>query len=903
MKRCEYFLKNLKKVLLVFETDPGVRPLSVLSDRLGVDILILCGGSDSPAVALSSQDTLDELHDVYLDYDTVILSGETLAQKTLYKDMVLSCTVHMKTFLSDVVLQEELKNNGFSNFRFKCRTKNDVEIAFHDLDLSPDKYALLIKKLCKVGKITSDDPVTHRSFLYSRNSKRSGMFVTMNGIEFSITEPPSYFEKEMWYGGVTVIKRVKNFLSNYFPWEDIDVKEVVTLQELQEKLKVYGADGKLLPIAMDIETSGLTPDSCYTLDNSVPSGIGGRALFDPGDPNHKKVGILSVAVSSEDGEAFTFLVNHPRLRNYDPKEGEAMLHWVVSLDNPKVLHNAVFDVKMIEKCCGVNVNGKIIDTMLGEHILHEDMPSYKLESLISYRLEDLPRKSSFHEKAELSSSTSRFPAGKTVTDSQVQELAEMAKHSYTEPRNMDFSLLDRDDLVKYNGEDAGYTLRAYYSQMKELKDSGMGERDCPYLTELLHRIVSVSSFMEQNGVPVNVDLAKDLIKKCDTAMGRYLIALQGVFGSDVCPDSSKKLAAKISQKFPDFLKKLPVTSSGDPELSKESLGPFATEHPWICDLMGYREAGKVRNTYLIPILKKSRGGRFYFDILLPGTTSGRLANFAHTLPGDLGELSPKLCLEPENGCSMIELDFSGAELYMLGNVSDDERYIKLLREGGDIHAQTAAALFGVDYNEMINALGSNPSCSDERQAELKKLRKNAKAANFGIIYGISAPGLAKNIGSSVSEAERLISQYYEKFPGIRAFLEKAEKDAIAQGYVQTFIGRRRRFPAIGYAPAPRVKKMVRVAKNFMVQSAMSDFFQFLIYEFLNVLGITLHLSVHDSILFSLDERVLPFCKLADLLQKALIEKPRLLWPELMKVDMRYSIKVGDSYGNLKVVFS
>ena len=272
----------------------------------------------------------------------------------------------------------------------------------------------------------------------------------------------------------------------------------------------------------------------------------------------------------------------------------------------------------------------------------------------------------------------------------------------------------------------------------------------------------------------------------------------------------------------------------------ETLEGLADDHPAIEAILEYRTYVKFNSTYVDGLLSKvDATGRVhsYFDQV--ATATGRISSSEPNLQNipvrsDLGREIRRAFAAPE-GCLLVDADYSQIELRVLAHMSGDEAMIDAFSRGQDIHARTAAEVYGVPIEEVTHTM-----------------RSNAKAVNFGIVYGISDFGLARNIGMSRREAKQFIDRYLERYPGIHAFMDRMKLQGSERGYAETLFGRRRPLPELREKGARR-SFGERVAMNMPVQGTAADIIKLAMVQVSQRLRqelpeCRLILQVHDELL-------------------------------------------------------
>ncbi|WP_337607153.1 DNA polymerase I [Mitsuokella jalaludinii] len=369
------------------------------------------------------------------------------------------------------------------------------------------------------------------------------------------------------------------------------------------------------------------------------------------------------------------------------------------------------------------------------------------------------------------------------------------------------------------------------------------------LTHLMDTIelplVEVLAAMEQNGVYVN---RAHLAEKTEEVAGRLQkieAAIYEMAGHDFNLNSPKQLGVVLFEELG-----LPVrkkTKSGY-STNAEVLESLRLEHPIIEQILAYRLWSKLKSTYLDGIagLIRTDTGRIHTSFNQTVTATGRLSSSDPNLQNipvrtEEGRMIRAL-FEPGEGYDyLLSADYSQIELRLLAHMSGDENFIDAFKRGQDIHARTAAEVFGIPLDEVT-----------------PELRRHAKAVNFGIVYGISDFGLARNLHISRKEAGDYISRYFTRYPGVRAFMDKVVAEAHETGYVTTMFGRRRELPAIKSRNFNQRMLAERMAMNTPIQGTAADVIKLAMiaaYRKLREAGVKsrILLQVHDELVLEVKE--------------------------------------------------
>ena len=417
------------------------------------------------------------------------------------------------------------------------------------------------------------------------------------------------------------------------------------------------------------------------------------------------------------------------------------------------------------------------------------------------------------------------------------------------------------DICDYAAEDADVTLRLYNVLKPRLKEAGVD--DLFYNIEM--PLVPVLAEMEMNGVRLDTKALAETSRTLTDRMKQIEQNIYNLAGHEFNIASPKQVGEVLfgEMKIVDKPKK---TKTGQFVTSEEVLQQLRSKAPIVDDILAHRGLKKLLGTYVdaLPKLINPRTGHIHTSFNQAVTATGRLSSSDPNLQnipvrGEDGKEIRK-CFIPEPGCLFFSADYSQIELRVMAHLSGDKNMIEAFREGYDIHAATAARI----YKEKIEDVSRDQ-------------RTKAKRANFGIIYGITVFGLAERLEISRDEAKQLIDGYFETFPEVQAYMEKAKELAREHGYAETFFHRRRYLPDITSHNATVRNFAERNAINAPIQGSAADIIKIAmvhIYERFRREGIKskMILQVHDELNFS----VLPEEK--ERVEKIVLEEMQNAYP-------------------------
>ena len=439
----------------------------------------------------------------------------------------------------------------------------------------------------------------------------------------------------------------------------------------------------------------------------------------------------------------------------------------------KIGQNIKYDMEVLHNY-GIAVKGQLFDTMLAHYIiqpeLHHGM-DYLAEVYLHYQ--------TVHIEELIG------PKGKKQKS--MRDLAPA-------------------DVYEYACEDADVTLRLYHALEPKLKEVG-GER---LFREIEMPLITVLAEMEETGVRLDTEALQDTSRIFNERMRQYEARIYQEAGEEFNISSPKQVGEILFGKL-QLVEKPKKTKKGQYVTSEEVLQSLSPKHPIVADILAYRGLKKLLGTYVdaLPKLINPRTGHIHTSFNQAVTATGRLSSSDPNLQNipvrdDDGKEIRK-CFIPEEGCLFFSADYSQIELRIMAHLSGDENMIEAFREGFDIHRATAAKI----WHETLE------NVSDAQ-------RKKAKQANFGIIYGITAFGLAQRMGIPNGEARDLIADYFKTFPSVHAYMEKAKETARETGYAETLFGRRRYLPDINSRNNTVRSFAERNAINAPIQGSEAD---------------------------------------------------------------------------------
>jgi DNA polymerase-1 len=469
---------------------------------------------------------------------------------------------------------------------------------------------------------------------------------------------------------------------------------------------------------------------------------------------------------------------------------------------PKVGQNIKYDV-LVLRGAGVTLRGIAVDTMLASYVLDPGRRSHGLDGLA---LETL---------------------GVTMTS--YEQLVGKGK------QQLRFDVVPADAAADYSCEDADVTRRLAHVLVPRL---GPQEQ---LFREIEMPLVEVLAAMEWEGIAIDLDRFRALKTRFAAERAALEKRIWEAAGEEFNINSNPQLRRILFEKLGlPVIKKTATGPSTDASVLEE-LAEAGHALPTL--LMDYREVTKLENTYIdtLPLLVHPRTGRLHTSFNQTGAATGRLSSTDPNLQNipvrtELGR-EIRRGFVPRPGWHFLAADYSQIELRLLAHLSHDPAFVDAFRAGGDIHRQTAAIIFGVPLPDVTS-----------------EMRARAKTINFATIYGQGAHALSRQLRIEHAEAKAFITTYFERFAGVRAFLDAAVTQAKEQGYVETIFGRRRYVPELKDRTFNIRAFGERVAQNAPIQGSAADLIKIAMIRIHAAIAAAGHrgrmlLQVHDELVF------------------------------------------------------
>jgi DNA polymerase-1 len=471
----------------------------------------------------------------------------------------------------------------------------------------------------------------------------------------------------------------------------------------------------------------------------------------------------------------------------------------------KVAQNIKYDLTILANY-DIDIKGPLYDTMLAHYLLEPDQRhgmDYLSETYLNYE--------PIH----------------------IEELIGKGK------KQISMRDVPLEQIKEYAAEDADVTLQLKHILDKKIKKTNQEK----LLHELEMPLVSVLSTMEREGVKLDVEALHDLSQTLQKDLIKTQDEIFGLAGMEFNVGSPKQLGEILFEKM-KIDEKPKKTPTGQYATGEDVLTNYESQHEIVRKILDFRELSKLKSTYVdaLPALISKRTGRVHTTYNQAVAATGRLSSTNPNLQNipirtERGREIRKAFIPRSEEFTILSADYSQIELRIMASFSKDESMLDAFDKGLDIHANTAAKVFGVPLLEVTS-----------------EMRRKAKMVNFGIIYGISAFGLAQRLGIARGEAKDIIDSYFEQFPRVKAYMDDSIQQARDQEYVETILGRRRYLRDInsrnqtnrGFAERNAINAPIQGSAADMIKVAMIDIHAFFEAEKVKSKMI---LQVHDELVF------------------------------------------------------
>ncbi|HZJ25130.1 MAG TPA: DNA polymerase I [Anaerolineales bacterium] len=563
--------------------------------------------------------------------------------------------------------------------------------------------------------------------------------------------------------------------------------------------------------------------------------------------------IVGISLAIKEGEGYYIPVGHKAGNNLPLEKVISAL--TAPLTNPKIgkiAHNAKYDYIVLAKH-GLKVTPLTFDTMLAEFILDPSSHNLGLKNLAFVKL------------------------GEEMTH--IEDLIGKGK------KQISMADVAIESVAPYAIADAEIPLRLMALQIDELKRVN----GTKLLEEIDLPLTPVLADMEMTGIPLDLPFFEETSKRLEKRMAEIEKQVFEAVGKPFNINSTQQLSDVLFNRLglepPDKGNK---TASGHFSTSAGVLDLLRGKHPVVDLVLEHRELSKLKSTYVdaLQAALNPATGRVHTSYSQIGAVTGRLSSSNPNLQNIPIRTEEGRRLRngfvAGKGNVLLSIDYSQIELRIVAHMAQDEGMLAAFRADEDIHATTAAAIYGV-----------------KPEAVTKNMRRHAKAINFGLIYGMSVFGLTRYTELTLAEAETFVKAYFQKFPGIKKYLDGIRKLAAQQGYVETLLGRRRYFPALQSKANVQLKnREEREAINAPIQGTAADIMKIAMLKIppaLKAAGLKgrMLLQVHDELVLE--------CPKKEVKETARVVQETMTNAYLLDIPLSTDARYGTNWGETKSI--
>ena len=487
--------------------------------------------------------------------------------------------------------------------------------------------------------------------------------------------------------------------------------------------------------------------------------------------------LVGVSIALKPNEAFYIPINH----NYEGVEEQLDEHFVLealkpfleSDEIPKIGHNLKYDRHILQNL-GIDLKGKLLDTMLFSYVNNSTITRHNLDAVSKRYLNINP--TSYEDVA-----------GKGA-------------------KQIPFSEVSIEVASEYASEDADISLKLYeHIEPLVQKETKLAK----LYSEIEGPLIYTLGDIERNGVLIDSEKLNEQSKELEAKILKLEQKVQKSAGEDFNLGSPKQLQEILYEKL--GLPVIKKTPKGQPSTAESVLQELSMDFPIVQDILSYRAISKLKSTYTdkLPKMVNSNTGRVHTSYHQAVTATGRLSSSDPNLQNipirsEEGRRIREAFIAPD-GYKILAADYSQIELRIMAHLSRDQGLMDAFAKGQDIHQATAAEIFSTNIDEVT-----------------ANQRRSAKAINFGLIYGMSAFGLSKQLQITRAEAQNYIEQYFDRYPQVKHYMDETKQSAKKMGYVETVFGRRLYLADIESSNYQRRQYAERSAINAPMQGTAAD---------------------------------------------------------------------------------
>jgi DNA polymerase-1 len=568
--------------------------------------------------------------------------------------------------------------------------------------------------------------------------------------------------------------------------------------------------------------------------------------------NPFKAKLLGISFCWKKGEAYYVKIQNAKFK---------MQNLGKILENPEIKkygHNIKFDLAILREQ-GIDLKGINFDTMIASYLLNSGSRVHGLDSVIFAELG--------HQMISFEKLVG-FKIPKKIDAKRLEQIMEA---------------ISDQKMAEYSCEDADYTFQLVDKLMLELKEKNLWD----LFKKIEIPLISVLSQMERNGIKVDVKILEKLTEQLMIYEKQLTEKIYELAGAKFNINSPKQLKKILFEDLKISIDKIKKTKTGISTAAGE-LEKMKGSHLIIDLIFEYREIFKLKSTYseALPKLVNLKTGRVHTSFNQTITATGRLSSSNPNLQNipAKGKFSKEIrtAFVAEKGCKLITADYSQIELRVIASLANDKKMIQAFKNGEDIHIRTAAEINECELNQVTS-----------------EMRQQAKAINFGIIYGMGVYGLAQRTGIFPDKAKKFIEKYFEIYKGIKNYLEEIKKTTKEKEYAETLFGRRRYLPEINSKIFQVQSAAERMAVNMPIQGTAADLIKIAMIR-INKKSenkkFKMLLQVHDELIFEVETQHIKF--LQKIIKQEMEESPEV---KKFKVPIEVKIKIGDNWGEMEEI--
>jgi DNA polymerase-1 len=566
-----------------------------------------------------------------------------------------------------------------------------------------------------------------------------------------------------------------------------------------------------------------------------------------------RAALVGISLAIKEGEAYYVPVGHRDGEQLPAQEVlEALRGPLTDHAIPKYGHNVKYDATVLARN-GLRVAPLTFDTMIAEWLINPSSRNLGLKNLAWTRL--------------------------GIEMTHIEDIIGKGRAQLT------MDQVPIATAAPYAAADAESTLRLVPVLRKDLQKQN-AER---LMSELEMPLVPVLMDMEMTGVALDVKFFQSMSLELEKRMKELEHQVYQAVGQPFNLNSTQQLSVVLFEQLklepPDRGRR---TSSGHFSTSADILEELRGQHPVVDWILEYRELSKLKSTYVdaLPQQVNPETGRVHTSYNQAGSVTGRLASSDPNLQNiptrtELGRRVREGFVAAD-GLVLLSVDYSQIELRIVAHMANDEAMLSAFRAGQDIHAATAAAIYGVPLAEVT-----------------KEQRRHAKAINFGLIYGMSPYGLSRTTGLTLAEAEEFVKAYFRQFPGVKSYLDGMRRLAAEQGYVETLLGRRRYFPGLKSQSNPNLRnREEREAINAPIQGTAADIIK---RAMLAVPPALKNAGLHGCMLLQVHDELVLECPFEELHETAKVVQDVMESVFQLSIPLSTEARWGVNWGSLQAI--